>query len=220
MPIFAGSIPNFDDLQKEANAARARVLLTDTSIGLTFATIAAKADAGSEKQLRNQANALRAYDSIVSHRAGTMFSTPEAQQYFDSRVAELKGTLEVLGESFYFAATGWTGTPTARPAGFQAFSHQELATVANRLSLGPAVRRRGGSVVRLILICSACACSTPSRGTRITRSPIRPSGGRTLAVDSASTQAEGNGHGVHLGNGSKISHGFSALVEPRYRLQV
>lgn len=99
MHIFTGSIQDFKELQNETNAARVKALLTDTSIGLTFATIAGIADTGSEKRLRNQANGRKAYDSVISHLEGANFSTPEEQQHFDSRLAELKRTLEALGES-------------------------------------------------------------------------------------------------------------------------
>ena len=45
---------------------RFEALMTDSRVGLTFARLASEAAAGSEKRIRNQANARKAYDTVLS----------------------------------------------------------------------------------------------------------------------------------------------------------
>ena len=48
------------------NRIRFEALMTDSRVGLTFAHLASEAVVGSEKRTRNQLNARKAYDAVLS----------------------------------------------------------------------------------------------------------------------------------------------------------
>ena len=81
------------------NRLRFEALMTDSRVGLTFAHLASKAAAGSEKRLRNQANARKAYDTVLNVSGTTSLSALERQELAEG-LDRLKAALEALGERF------------------------------------------------------------------------------------------------------------------------
>ena len=73
------------------------VLKTDSRVGLTRATIALKAPPGSQKRMRNQREARKAYDTVTHHMNRLSLTKADAQELQES-VAELRLALEQLGE--------------------------------------------------------------------------------------------------------------------------
>lgn len=74
-------------------------LSEDLQAALTFAQLARSADPGSEKKLRNIANARKAYE-VVKKLAGRLHLSPEQQTDLDEKLRNLKTELEDLGEHF------------------------------------------------------------------------------------------------------------------------
>jgi hypothetical protein len=73
--------------------------MTDSRVGLTFADLASKAEAGSDKRIRNQANARKAYDTVLNVSGTTSLSALERQEVAEG-LERLKAALEALGERF------------------------------------------------------------------------------------------------------------------------
>jgi uncharacterized protein involved in type VI secretion and phage assembly len=74
-------------------------LITDSKLGMTFARIALHAIEGSQKRMRNQANARRAYDGI-SRMSHCRFLSRRQRDDVDSKLAQLRSALNDLGEVF------------------------------------------------------------------------------------------------------------------------
>ena len=72
---------------------------TDTNVGLTFCALASEADEGSERRIRNQMNARKAYDTVLSVGKKTSLSGAERQE-LAAGLDKLKTALEALGEHF------------------------------------------------------------------------------------------------------------------------
>ena len=87
------------DLFDTSNRLRFKALRTDSRVGLTFATLASEAAPGSEKRIRNQANARKAYDAVLSGSRKMSLSEDERQE-LTVGLDELKSALEMLGEQF------------------------------------------------------------------------------------------------------------------------
>ena len=87
------------DIFESHNRLLFRVLMTDSHVGLTFANLAAEADPGSDKRIRNQANARKAYDTVLTISRRTEMSDAEWRELTAS-LDELKHALERLGEQF------------------------------------------------------------------------------------------------------------------------
>ena len=85
------------NFQKVAETARA-VLLTEVRTGLTFARLALDSTDG-EKRTRNRLNARKAYDTYVQLRNQVALTVVESRA-LESKLAELKACLALLGESF------------------------------------------------------------------------------------------------------------------------
>ena len=88
----------FDNFENN-NRLQFRVLRTDSRVGLTFAVLACEAPEGSERRIRNQSNARKAYDTVLSFSRKTSF-TPAEWQELAANLDDLKSTLEELGEHF------------------------------------------------------------------------------------------------------------------------
>ncbi len=76
-------------------------LRAEVKTAMTLATIALQADGDSETKNRNQANARRAYDTIMHFRNRlnrAEVADPEMEE-LDSTIRLLKSALERLGES-------------------------------------------------------------------------------------------------------------------------
>ena len=87
------------DLLALSNRNLFEAVKTDAKVGLTFATVASDAAAGSEKRTRNQANARKAYDTVLRLRNGLRVAEAEMQELAVG-LSELKSALEGLGELF------------------------------------------------------------------------------------------------------------------------
>ena len=89
------------ELARETREARVTFLKTEVITGLTFAQTSLEADAGSEKRTRNQANARKAYDTILKWLARL---SDEGSMGIDAKelepeLTELKQALRELGEA-------------------------------------------------------------------------------------------------------------------------
>jgi len=87
------------DSFETTNRLRFEALMTDSRVGLTFAHLASEAEAGSEKRIRNQANARKAYDAVLSISSTASLSALERQEVAEG-LDRLKFALEALGERF------------------------------------------------------------------------------------------------------------------------
>ena len=85
------------NFQKVAETARA-VLLTELRTGLTFARVALDS-AEDEKRYRNRLNARKAYDTYIKLRNQVALTADESRT-LESKLAELRASLALLGESF------------------------------------------------------------------------------------------------------------------------
>ncbi len=83
----------------KANAARIQAVFADLRVGLTLVRIATRAKPRSATRARNQTNARKAYDAVVRFSKGLAF-TPAEEQKLKDGLAEIKSTLQELGESF------------------------------------------------------------------------------------------------------------------------
>ena len=87
------------ELRKDLNQKSFELLKIDVEAALTFTRIATGADHGSDKRVRNQGNALTAYDSI-QHLRKNVVVTPEQDQELEDGLERLKSALRKLGEKF------------------------------------------------------------------------------------------------------------------------
>jgi len=87
------------DLREDLNRNSFQLLKIDIEAALTFARIAASAEAGSDKRARNQRNGRTAYDS-VQHLRKNVFMTPQQEHELDAGLSELRSALRGLGEKF------------------------------------------------------------------------------------------------------------------------
>jgi hypothetical protein len=77
-----------------------QALRTDVKVGLTFAGVAFTAAEGSNNRIRNQVNALKAYEAVLRLSKRTRLKETDQQQVADG-LRRLKSALEALGESFH-----------------------------------------------------------------------------------------------------------------------
>lgn len=91
------------NFQKVAETAQA-VLLTELRTGLTFAWVALDCN-DNEKRNRTRLNARKAYDTYIKLRNQVALTADESRA-LESKLAELKACLALLGESFRFVVTG------------------------------------------------------------------------------------------------------------------
>ncbi len=75
------------------------MLKIDLDAGLTRATIALRAPEHSETRLRNHREARKAYDTVLDFMQRFTLTSTDRQQISD-KVAQLKSSLEKLGDSF------------------------------------------------------------------------------------------------------------------------
>jgi hypothetical protein len=88
----------FDSFETN-NRLRFEALMTDSRVGLTFARLASEAAVGSEKRIRNQGNARKAYDAVLSLSRKSSLSAVESQGLAEG-LTRLRSELEALGERF------------------------------------------------------------------------------------------------------------------------
>jgi len=65
------------DLFETSNQLLFEALRTDTKVGLTFSALASEAAESSERRIRNQMNARKAYDTVLSVGKKTSLSGAE-----------------------------------------------------------------------------------------------------------------------------------------------
>ncbi len=75
------------------------ILKTDVEVGLTFSTIALQSVRNESKRERNRKNARIAHDSVLRHVQQLSLSGEDMAEIY-SKLAQLKGALLELGESF------------------------------------------------------------------------------------------------------------------------
>jgi len=88
--------PDIDEKLKQTGVA---FLSGDIEAALTFLQLARTADKDSEKHVRNQANARRAYD-VVQKLSARLELASAQQNQIDEKLRNLKAELEALGEQF------------------------------------------------------------------------------------------------------------------------
>ena len=96
------SLPNLNPDKvsvSDFNANRVHFLKVDLDIALTFADIALNAGADSEKRIRNQANARKAYDNAIHLLRRLTLANVEVREV-DQKLRRLKSALQELGEFF------------------------------------------------------------------------------------------------------------------------
>jgi hypothetical protein len=94
------NIVRASELQREAEQGGLDFMRTELSTALTFAQLAINADAASQKRARNQANARKAYDTLVHWRE--RFCTNETMREgihdLEPEFEQLRNALLQLGE--------------------------------------------------------------------------------------------------------------------------
>ena len=83
-------------LRSDLNTSAVAFLKIDLDIVLTFAEIALHAGNDLEKKIRNQTNALYAYDTVLRLSERVIFTRADARQ-IENRLKRLKAKLEQLG---------------------------------------------------------------------------------------------------------------------------
>ena len=99
VPVMADRIYDHSKVGRDLNKTAVQVLTTDLDAGLTFAKIAEQDGNDADKRHRNQANARKAYDSVV-HYKERLETTAEQKQDLDVKLKLLKAALKRLGEKF------------------------------------------------------------------------------------------------------------------------
>ena len=89
---------NFSQYSRDLNQTRTDFLMTELSLGLTFAGIALGSD-DEAKTKRNCKNARNAYDSLVRF-IGQVALTPADSLRLTQGMELLKSQLQTLGETF------------------------------------------------------------------------------------------------------------------------
>lgn len=91
----------YDDsvIGRDLNATSVQVLKTDLETALTFVRIAREAGEDAEKKRRNQANARKAYDSVLHYEKRLDLSADERRELAE-KLKRLKSALIDLGEVF------------------------------------------------------------------------------------------------------------------------
>jgi hypothetical protein len=92
-------VQNFSRIREALNRNKADFLKTDLDTALTFVDIASQAGLNLGKKLRNQANARRAYDTVLRFLKHATLNAEEDREIYD-RLSRLKLALEKLGEVF------------------------------------------------------------------------------------------------------------------------
>jgi hypothetical protein len=87
------------DIEEKLKRTGAGFLSQDIETALTFIRLARSAEDNSEKKLRNQANARKAYD-VVRNLAATLLLSPIQRNEINQKLGKLKIELEALGEHF------------------------------------------------------------------------------------------------------------------------
>ena len=85
----------------ESNRADVAFLEAEIETALTFAQAALEAGNNSVKKSRNQANARKAYDTVMQARKGFPLAelTPVHREGLEDALIRLEATLEYLGET-------------------------------------------------------------------------------------------------------------------------
>jgi len=89
-------VHDFLQLRSDLNTNAVAFLKTDLDVALTFAEIALHAGDDLEKKIRNQANALYAYDSVLRLIERVTFTQADAGE-IEKRLKRLRTALEQLG---------------------------------------------------------------------------------------------------------------------------
>lgn len=92
-------IYNDSGIGRDLNAVSVEVLKTDLKTGITFAHIAQQSTSDPEKKKRNQANARKAYDSVLDYE-NRLEIAQEDKLDMAEKLTRLKSVLIQLGEVF------------------------------------------------------------------------------------------------------------------------
>lgn len=92
--MLESSPPQF---RPDLNAIGLEFVKTDLGVALTFAHIALQANGDSHKKLRNQANARKAYDAVITWMNRLTINETDAVK-IGEKLHKLRSTLKELGE--------------------------------------------------------------------------------------------------------------------------
>jgi len=85
-------------IANDFNQKGSEFLRIEVETGLTFANIALDEEPGSEERIRNQANALKAYQTVLRLRDRVENAGEETNRRIQNGLDQLKSILERLGE--------------------------------------------------------------------------------------------------------------------------
>jgi hypothetical protein len=86
-------------MANEFKQTGAEFLKVELETGLTFANIALSAEPGSEKRTKNQANALKAYETVIRLRERVVNPDQATNSAIQTGLDELRSALEELGRN-------------------------------------------------------------------------------------------------------------------------
>ena len=90
--------PQKNSIASEFNQTGADFLKIELKTGLTFASIAVGEEPGSEKRITNQANARKAYETVLRLRNRLEIPTEAITREIQNGLDQLRSALEELGE--------------------------------------------------------------------------------------------------------------------------
>lgn len=91
--------PQKNSIARDFNQTGAQFLKVELQTGLTFASIAAREEPGSEKRIKNQGNARKAYETVLRLRDRIEIPTDAATRDIQNGLDRLRSALEKLGET-------------------------------------------------------------------------------------------------------------------------
>lgn len=89
---------NHSTMSNDFNQKGAEFLRVEVETGLTFANIAVGEEQGSEERVRNQANALKAYQTVLRLRDRVENPDEATNRAIQNGLDQLRSVLEKLGE--------------------------------------------------------------------------------------------------------------------------
>ena len=90
--------PQKNSIATDFNQKGTDFLKVELQTGLTFASIAAGEEPGSEKRTKNQGNARKAYETVLRLRNRVEIPTEAATRDIQNGLDRLRSALEKLGE--------------------------------------------------------------------------------------------------------------------------
>lgn len=91
-------MPEKSTIANAFNQQAVDFLKVELETGLTFAKIALSGEAGSDKRFRNQANALKAYQTVLRLRKRVQSMNQESTRQIEKGLDRLRSALKKLGE--------------------------------------------------------------------------------------------------------------------------